>query len=426
MENLWNIPRKLSKNLRLAIRLLFQQKLRSTLSALGVVCGVMAVLAMISIGEGAKQETISQIEQLGTKNIYIKKIALTEDQKIKARERLSQGLSERDVQRITAIKTTCKFIDEVACIKEISASILGSTKEFTPQIIATSANYADIHRLSISAGRFISDQDIAFKNLVCVLGSRVAENLGAHGQPGNYMRIEGHLLKIVGILSQYDIKSKSSSVISVKNYNEMIFVPLRVDRSIDRRSSKKNQESKGELTEIIVQASETDHVFKAAAVIKRIMEISHSGVEDYQMVIPQALLRQSQKTSRTFNIVLGAIAGISLLVGGIGIMNIMLATVSERTKEIGIRRAVGATQGDIILQFLTETVLLTFSGGIIGIGAGIGAVWVITTGAGWNTAITFYAIALPLILSISVGIFFGIYPARKASKLDPIAALRLE
>jgi len=156
------------------------------------------------------------------------------------------------------------------------------------------------------------------------------------------------------------------------------------------------------------------------------MEISHGGVEDFQMVVPQELLRQSQKTQRTFNIVLGSIACISLLVGGIGIMNIMLATVSERTKEIGIRRAVGAAREHIMIQFLAESVLLTFSGGIIGVVAGIAGVWLITAMAGWKTAVTIWSIILSLLMSTLVGIFFGMYPAYHAAKMDPIAALRHE
>jgi putative ABC transport system permease protein len=170
----------------------------------------------------------------------------------------------------------------------------------------------------------------------------------------------------------------------------------------------------------------TEQVLKAAGIIRRVMEISHGGVEDYQMVIPQELLQQSQKIQRTFNIVLGSIACISLLVGGIGIMNIMLATVSERTKEIGIRRAVGAAREHIMIQFLAESVILTFSGGIIGIAAGIGGVWFITMLAGWKTAITFWSIIFPLVMSILIGIFFGLYPAHRAAKMDPIAALRHE
>jgi putative ABC transport system permease protein len=411
------------KIIRVAVRSLFQHKLRAALSILGVICGVMAVLAMLAIGEGAKRETLSQIAQLGTKNIYLKALALTEAQRIKARERRSRGLSTYDANRIAE---GCAGMEEVACLKEVSASIIGMMKELTPQIVGCSANYARVQNLFIEQGRFLADQDIERKNLVCVLGKSVAEDLGFQGKPGNSIRIENHVFMVVGILKRFDRKAPRSSVMSVRDYNGMIFIPLSVEKGFDYVVSQKGEGPNPEVTELIVRTKQTGQVLKAASIIKRIMEVSHSGVDDYQMVIPLALLQQAQKTHRTFNIVLGSIACISLLVGGIGIMNIMLATVSERTREIGIRRSVGATKEDIMFQFLVEAVLLTFFGGMIGMGAGIGSVWLITMFAGWQAAITLWSILLPLVMSILVGIFFGLYPAYQAAKMDPIAALRHE
>lgn len=383
----------------------------------------MAVLAMLSIGEGAKREALSQIEQLGTRNIYLKAIVLTKDQRIKARERLSRGLSPYDKDRI--IKG-CAAVQDVACLKELSASIVGMLKEVSPQIVACSSNYAEVQKLAVSYGRFISDQDIESKNMVCVVGDSVANRLGPDSSPGGYIRMGNSLFKVVGVLERYDIRTTKSSVISVRNYNEMVFIPLGAERALVRAIYRKAMGSTAELTELIIQMRKTEQVLKAAGILRRIMEISHGGAEDYQMVIPQELLRQSQKTQRTFNIVLGSIACISLLVGGIGIMNIMLATVSERTREIGIRRAVGAAREHIMIQFLAESVMLTFSGGIIGIAAGMVGVWFITAMAGWKTAITIWSIVLSLLMSTLVGIFFGLYPAYHAAKMDPIAALRHE
>ncbi len=363
--------RKPLKIIMIAIRSLLQHKLRAALSILGVICGVMAVLAMLSVGEGAKKEALEQIEQLGTKNIYLKATSLTKEQEKKARERLSRGLSIFDVKRI---RKGASNVQDVAYLKEFSASIIGMIKEILPQIVACSPNYALVQKLFISRGRFITDQDIDHKNLVCVLGDSVAKSLGPNGKLGSYLRIENHLFKVVGILKRFDRKANKSAVISVRNYNEMIFIPSGTEIVLSQAKLKKGGSSTAELTEIIIQAKKTEHVLGIADTVKRIIEVSHSGVEDYQMIIPQELLRQSQKTQRTFNIVMGSIACISLLVGGIGIMNIMLATVSERTREIGIRRAVGATREHIVIQFLIESVLLTFSGGLIGIAAGIGSV----------------------------------------------------
>lgn len=414
---------KVVKIIRLGIRSLLQHKLRAALSILGVICGVVAVLVMLSIGEGAKREALSQIEQLGTRNIYLKAVSLTGDQAIKAREKLCQGLSSYDKDRIIR---GCRAVEDVACLKELTASIIGMVKDVLPQIVACSANYAQVHKLIISQGRFISDQDIECKNMVCVVGDTVANSLGSDGKPGRYIRIEDNLFKVIGVLKRHDIKTAKSSVISIRDYNELVFLPLGVEKALRQVTYRKGMASSAELTELIIQVQKTEQVLKAAGIIRRVMEISHGGVEDYQMVIPQELLQQSQKTQRTFNIVLGSIACISLLVGGIGIMNIMLATVSERTKEIGIRRAVGAAREHIMIQFLAESVILTFSGGIIGIAAGIGGVWFITTLAGWKTAITFWSIIFPLVMSILIGIFFGLYPAHRAAQMDPIAALRHE
>jgi len=388
-----------------------QHKLRSALSILGIICGVAAVLAMFSVGEGAGQDVIRQIEQLGIRNIYLKAVLLTEEQKIKAGENLSQGLNLKDKERIIL---GCPYINDVACLKEVKASVFGMPKDISPQIVAVSSNYPNLLKLFVSEGRFIADQDITEKNPVCVLGSRIAGNSALK----TYIRIENHLFKIVGILNRFDRKTGQTAVISVRNYNEMIFIPLGTEQALTQTMP--------ELSEIVVQVNKADQVLGAGEIIKRILAISHHQTEDYQIVIPRELLSQAQKTRRTFNMVIGSVAGISLIIGGIGIMNIMLATVSERTKEIGVRRAVGARQRDIVIQFLTEAVILTFTGGILGIAAGLAAVRLISIYTGWNMAITFLAIALPLLMSIVVGIFFGLYPARQAAKTDPIRALRHE
>ncbi len=400
--------------MKVAFRSLTQHKLRTCLSILGIVCGVMAVIAMISIGEGARQKALRQIGQLGIRNIYIRAISLTDEQKRKAGERLSKGLSLKDTDRLLS---GCGYVRDAACLKELAASPLGMAKEISPQIVAVSSNYAELLNIFVSRGRFIADQDVSRKNLVCVPGTRIVENLGTQGRIGKYIRIENLMFKIVGILERFNQKQEDTPVMAVRNYNEMIFIPLGTI-----------QEKRGtyELSEIIVQVKKNRDVSEASESLKRIMEVSHHHIADYQMVIPRELLRQVQKTRRMFNIVFGAIAGISLIVGGIGIMNIMLATVSERTKEIGIRRAIGATRGDIMVQFLAESVILTFAGGAFGIILGTITVRFVSGLGRWDMAITLPAVLIPMLMSALVGIFFGLYPAWHAARTDPVVALRHE
>ncbi len=413
---------RLFKVFSAAARALMGHKLRSALSVVGIVCGVMAVLSMISIGEGARDEALRQIEQLGTRNIYLKSIQLTREQVFKARRKLSAGLRAGDA---AMLKRNCGLLSEAGCLKEFSASIYGTQRPITPQFVACSASIAEMQRLSIHRGRFIRHRDVENKNKVCVLGSDVAGSLGPNVGLGSALRVGDHLFKIVGVLKRLDRGTKNTSTVAARNFNEMVFVPLGVENLIAQIPPGRKPEPFA-VTEIVLQVQDTDQVAAAAAVVRRLLEVAHHGVQDFQMVVPQELLKQKEKTRRMFNTILGAIAGISLLVGGIGIMNIMLATVSERTREIGIRRAVGATRGHIVLQFLAESVILTGTGGIAGIAAGMGAVWLISTAAGWQTMVTFMAVCIPLLMSVLVGIFFGLYPACRAAFMNPITALRHE
>lgn len=411
------------KIFRTAMFSLLQHKLRSVLSILGVVCGVMAVLSMLSVGEGARQETIRQIERLGTKNIYFKAMSYTENQTTKAREKLSQGLTIKDMDRI---KSGSNLVSGVAGLKEVTVATLGFEQEITPQVVACSSNLVQLQNIPVSEGRFISDDDLYRCNLVCVVGAGIARQPGQNVKLGDFLHVGEHMLKVVGILGRLSMDQPDSAAITIRDYNEMIFIPLGTEDWVRQPSSLLGEQVGAGPSEIIVQIGETDKVLVAVPVLERIMSVSHKGVMDYQMIIPQQLLRQSRQTQRNFNIVLGAIACISLLVGGIGIMNVMLASVSERTGEIGIRRAVGASRLHITCQFLMESVILTLSGGVIGILAGNGSVWMITTLAGWETSITPYAVVVPLLMSIFIGLFFGIYPAYQAAMLDPIIALRRE
>ncbi len=415
---------KFIKITRTAIRSLGQHKLRSFLSILGIVGGVMAVLSMLSIGEGAKREVVQQIEQLGTRNIYLKAVKLTADQYQKAREHLSAGLTLKDMSRI--LTGSSHEIHMAAALKDISVTVADIPGKVSPQVVATSSDYDEIQSLAPSQGRFITAIDVQQKNMVCVLGNDIAQKMGTRGKIGQNVRIENQLFRVVGILSRFQRKESDTKIIAARNYNDMIFIPLGTESSLSRQESREEWDGSYGLSEIILQVRQMDQVLEAATIVNRIVQITHHDVKDYQIIIPRELLHQAKKTQRTFNLVLGAIAGVSLLVGGIGIMNIMLATVTERIREIGIRRAIGARRVDIIMQFLVEAVILTFTGGLVGLAGGIGAVAIIAAFSGWHTAITYWAIAAPLLMSIFAGLFFGLYPAIRAAHMDPVAALRHE
>ncbi|THB76472.1 MAG: ABC transporter permease [Desulfobacteraceae bacterium] len=411
--------------IQLSFNSIFQHRLRSFLSMLGIIFGVMAVLTMISISEGAKKELLEQIERLGTKNIFIKAAQLTPSQKAAAVEKLSSGLTMADGSRILAGCSQAKLI---AGLNEISAAVRGISGNESPQVVAVSPSYAGLMKILVARGRFFTPFDQMNHDMVCVIGNTLATRLGKNGNIGNLIRIEDHLFKIIGHLQEVDPLSpgKKKTAISVRNYNEMLMIPLGADGSIIARDQETQLSYHGGITELIVQVQDSDQVMAAGKVIHRIMEIAHNHVPDYQIVIPRALFIQARQTQKLFNMVLGAIAGISLLVGGIGIMNIMLATVYERTREIGIRRAVGASRTDIVQQFLIESIILTFSGGLIGVVLGSACAVVVSRIGQWQTLITPWAVLLSVIMAVGVGIFFGLYPAVRASRMDPIIALRYE
>jgi len=401
-----------------ALQALLKHKLRSLLSTLGIIFAVVAVVAMLAIAEGAKRETLEEIKQLGTNNIIVRAMLLTEAQKTAARERLSKGLALSDVR---SLKGGLADIRTVAPLKEIRAAVSGANRESPFTILAVTASYQAATDLVLERGRFISPSDATKKNLVCVLGAKTSRALGHTGRVGDTIYLEDRAFKVVGVLRARRTNRGKAGVLNVRDYNQAIFIPLGTAPSL--AGERKNF---GELSEIVVRVSEDADVVANAAVVRRTLAINHGGVEDYQIVVPRELLRQAQRTQRVFNIVLGCIAGISLVVGGIGIMNMMLANVSERTREIGIRRAIGANRIHIVSQFLSEAILLTAIGGSVGAFLGIGTAGIIGLVAGWRTAVTLWSLGASLIMATIVGLVSGIYPAIAAAKMDPVVALRQE
>ena len=401
-------------------RSLLVHKFRSFLSVLGIVCGVMAVMAMISTGEGAKQKVLGRIEKMGLTNIYIKQIVLTEELKQQVDEKKSYGLSLFDVERLQWLTPA---ITKVGAIRKTLLTPVGTGISITPTVIESTGNYGELLGLKTTEGRFINDQDSYNNNLVCVIGGTLAKRLGRNGLVGETIRMNNLLYKIVGVLKENDIAGSPTTKVSNENFNNVIFLPLNILRNPTkfRRFGTKFSA----LSQIVVEVDKRENVEAMARIISRTLELTHNNVLDYNIIVPLELLAQSLETQKVFNLVLAVTGGISLLVGGIGIMNIMLATVTERRREIGLRRAVGATEKDIAYQFLNESFLLTTSGGIIGLVAGYVFVLFVEILAGWPIEITLWAMFVPFVLACVSGVFFGLYPAIRAAKMDPIQALRI-
>lgn len=410
---------RLIREIKKGLHSLFLRRLRSLLSTLGVLFGVVAVITMLSIGEGAKEETLEQIHQLGMNSIIVRQSVMSEEQRAQALEKKSKGLSWQDVE---GLRQNLPVLVGIAPLKVVEATLTGSLTQFSPDILAVTRSFGELKDLKMSEGRFLCDLDLKGKNLVCVLGYEVAKELGKSGHVGCSLRLDNMDYEIVGVLKSIHWKASKNQMITTRNLDKAILIPLGSERSLMMNHS--SPLTKNQLSEIILQIQDVQHMDTTVQLVKKILSHLHGGYEDYQIVVPRELLQQAYRTQQTFNLVLGSIAGISLLVGGIGIMNIMLATVSERTREIGIRRAVGASKRHILLQFLLETVLLTFMGAILGILVGISLSFVVSAIAGWRTIVTFWSMALALAMSLMVGICSGLYPAYQASMMDPIQALR--
>jgi len=409
----------LTEQIQQGFRSILLHRLRTLLSTLGILFGVVAVIAMLSIGEGAKQETLSQIEQLGLRNIIIRQTAVSEEQRIKAIGKGSQGLRWEDARAFQAL---LPGLHSVAGVKMVKASMGATLKDISPEILAITDGFDEIQGLEMSEGRFISAYDISNRLQVCVIGSEIAKSLGRDGHVGQRIRIGNAQFKVVGLLGFKTWKPGKTTAFTTRNLNLSIFIPLGVEQGLSRMAMKKDST----ISEIILQMDQGVPIKKTIPLVKQLMETMHKGVDDYQVIVPQELLDQADRTQTIFNLVLGSVAAISLLVGGIGIMNIMLASVSERVREIGIRRAVGANRMHIARQFLMEGLLITLIGAIGGVFVGILFSLLISLLAGWHTIVTLWSVVLSLGMACGVGLFSGLYPAWKAASLNPITALRHE
>ena len=402
-----------------SVRSLMLHRLRTILSTLGILFGVVAVVAMLSIGEGAKEETLKQIEQLGIHTLIIRQNNLSEEQQAQARQSRSQGLTRDDAAQLWK---GVPYVQWQAPVKQVKSSLPGALQDMAPELLAVTADYGKIKNVKLAEGRFICDADNEHRSLLCVVGYEVAKALGTAGHKGKMLRIGNTPFQILGILQSTEWETSDNAVLATTNLNQAVFIPLGSEEGLKTETRFGNET----LSEIILQIAPNHELSSIAKVVENILNRLHGNYQDYQIILPQALLNQANQTQRTFNLVLGSIAAISLLVGGIGIMNMMLANVSERVREIGVRRALGATRTDILLQFLTETLILTLSGAILGTVLGVCCAFAISHFAGWKTIVTIWSLLLSLGMAAGVGICSGLYPAYQAAMLDPIVALRKE
>ena len=418
---------KIVRNVSLGVENLLLHKLRSLLTMLGVVFGVGSVVAMLSVGEGASKEALEQIRKLGSNNIIISSVKSAEEESTSTtRSRMSiYGLTYLDFIRITE---SFRNIRHPVPVKVMRKDAYLGKRGLELRVVGTTAEWFKVVRRETIAGRVLLPSDQRKQSPVAVLTEFGARKLLAtEGTIGQSFRIGGDYFEIVGIIRS---ESGQAGSIQVPDQEVDVYIPIEVARVyfgdvFTKRTSGAFIRERVELHQIIVQTDSTENVEGTAAGISTMLSRFHKK-KDYSVSIPLALLKEAQATKRRFNIVLGSIAGISLLVGGIGIMNIMLASVTERTREIGIRRAIGAKRSQILYQFLIETIVLSTIGGLIGLGMGVLIPFLITYFSGMATVITLSGIILPISISLAIGLIFGIYPATRAAGVDPIVALRHE
>lgn len=419
---------------------LLSHKMRSVLTMLGVIFGVAAVIAMVSIGEGAKQEALDQIRQMGIDVLHVKRAVISGELIEKAQDRSPFGLKYGDVE---SIQSVCGFAKQIVPLREVFADVRVAEKPVTAKVVGTVPGYDIVSHSDLQSGRFLNEMDIKRNRPVCVLGAAAKRELFGFDDPlGKTLKIGPRIFRVVGLMDPKEVGS-AKAFSALRDLNSDIYIPITISitdfqmytqqampvnrqtlNQMWQKMFSRQSRDRAQITEVIVRVESDAATVPTASVIRSILNRRHQGIRDYEIIIPAELLRQSQQTQRIFNIVMAAIASISLLVGGIGIMNIMLATVTQRTREIGIRRCIGATRWDIVRQFMLEAMVITCVGGLIGIAMGVGGAKAISTYADWRTVVSMQAIILSFSVSAFVGIVFGLYPAVRAAMVDPIEALR--
>jgi putative ABC transport system permease protein len=447
-------------NLYIAIEAVFANKMRSILTALGIIFGVAAVIAMLAIGNGAQSEILEQIRLVGVNNIVIEPIIEQTEENLsessatgKEKKKFSPGLTLKDVEAIN---------DIVPAVQRLSPEIVLETYLIkngirrSAKLVGVEPNYFELSAFELSKGKMFNDQQLVKGAPVCIIGKSIQTKFFPTENPiGKTIKCGPNWLTVIGVLEERIISESSIAKLGIRDFNMDVYTPIKTvliryeNRDLVTKSmlDKSSTISRGrffvvsaeedddeaaapvnyhQLDKLVVQVAETEMLNPIAEIISRVLERRHYEVIDFQITIPELLLKQQQRTNQIFNFVLGAIAGISLLVGGIGIMNIMLASVMERIKEIGLRLALGAKKEDIIIQFLFEAVMISITGGLIGIVLGVALALFVARFAEIPTIVTFTSVLLSFGVAATVGLIFGITPAKRAASQDPITSLRYE
>lgn len=439
-------------NFLLAIEGINANKLRSFLTALGIIFGVGAVISMLAIGTGAKQSILDQMKLIGTNNIVItasQNIISDEDDgedsedsegnNDNSKRPYSPGLTLADAEALSRVLPT---IERVSPEIVLSTNVIQDAKLIKARVVGINNDFFELNRLSLERGQLFHDVHLSKGQSVCIIGKNIQARFFSEDNPiGKSIKCGNTWLKIIGVLERRAASKESMENLGIRDVNSDVYVPVTTallrfknrakitaqDISSGRRGNNgNNQENYHQLDRVVVRVNDSKAMQASAKVIARVLKRRHLDLVDFEIEVPELLLEQEQKTQDTFNLVLAVIAGISLLVGGIGIMNIMLASVLERIKEIGVRRSLGAKQNDIVLQFLFEAVFISLIGGVIGVILGVTSAQLIARSADIPTVVSGWSIILSFGVAATIGLVFGLFPAQKAAKQDPIKALRTD
>lgn len=433
---------RLLANFYIAFEAVLANKVRSLLTALGIIFGVAAVIAMLAIGTGAQQEIMEQIKLVGVNNIVIEPIVEQIEEQVdqdngmeREKNKFSPGLKLEDVQ---AIQNVIPGINRISPEIVMDTYIVKSGIRRSAKLVGVDVAYFDVLDFQLREGRMFSKKNLVKGDPVCIIGRNVAARFFPNENPiGKRIKSGSQWLEVIGILEERLVSESSISKLGIRDFNMDVYIPIQTmliryrnrDLVTESRLNDSNTNSSGnyhQIDKLVIQVSESELLNPTAEVLAKMLERRHFNVVDFEITIPELLLKQQQRTQNIFNIVLGAIAGISLLVGGIGIMNIMLASVMERIKEIGLRLSLGAKKNDIVNQFLFESIMISVSGGLLGVILGVVLAHLVSTFADFPTVITLSSIVLSFGVAATVGLVFGITPAKRAASQDPITSLRHE